>query len=46
MNVLRLKQAAGNLQIEDLENIDQWLRERPTPEEAFAAEEAAAAASE
>ena len=43
MNVLRLKQAAGNLQVQDLEEIDQWLKERPTPEEAFAAEEAAAA---
>ena len=40
MNVLRLKQAAGNLQIEDLEEIDRWLKERPTPEEAFAAEAA------
>jgi outer membrane protein len=44
MNVLRLKQAAGNLQIQDLENIDQWLKERKTPEEKFA-EEAAAASS-
>jgi len=44
MNVLRLKQAAGNLQIQDLENIDQWLKERKTPEEVFA-EEAAAASS-
>jgi outer membrane protein len=44
MNVLRLKQAAGSLQIQDLEEIDQWLKERQTPEEAFA-EEAAAAAS-
>jgi len=44
MNVLRLKQAAGNLQIQDLENIDQWLIERKTPEEVFA-EEAAAASS-
>jgi outer membrane protein len=43
MNVLRLKQAAGSLQIQDLEEIDQWLKERPTPEEAFAAEAAAAA---
>jgi outer membrane protein len=42
MNVLQLKQAAGNLQIQDLEEIDQWLIERPTPEEAFAEEEAAA----
>ncbi len=39
MNVLRLKQAAGNLQIQDLENIDRWLTERPTPEQAIAAEE-------
>ena len=44
MNVLRLKQAAGNLQIQDLEEIDQWLKERKTPEEVFA-EEAAAASS-
>ena len=44
MNVLRLKQAAGNLQIQDLEEIDQWLKERKTPEEVFA-EEAASAAS-
>ena len=46
MNVLRLKQAAGTLQVQDLEEIDQWLKNRPTPEEAFAAEEAAAAAEE
>jgi len=39
LNVLRLKQAAGNLQIQDLENIDRWLTDRPTPEQAFAAEE-------
>lgn len=44
MNVLRLKQAAGNLQIQDLEEIDQWLKERKTPEQVFA-EEAAAASS-
>jgi outer membrane protein len=42
MNALRLKQAAGSLQIQDLEEIDQWLTERPTPEELFAAEAAAA----
>ena len=42
MNVLRLKQAAGTLQIEDLEEIDQWLIERKTPEQVFAEEEAAA----
>ena len=29
MNVLRLKQAAGSLQIQDLEEIDQWLKARP-----------------
>ncbi len=46
MNVLRLKQAAGTLQIQDLEEIDRWLKNRPTPEEAFAAEEAAAAEEE
>lgn len=44
MNVLRLKQAAGNLQIQDLEEIDKWLIERKTPEEVFA-EEAAAGSS-
>jgi outer membrane protein len=41
MNYLRLKQAAGNLQIQDLEAIEQWLVDRPTPEEKFAAEAAA-----
>jgi outer membrane protein len=39
MNVLRLKEAAGSLQIQDLEEIDQWLAARRTPEEAFAEEE-------
>ncbi len=34
MNALTLKQAAGTLQVQDLEQIDQWLRDRPTPEEA------------
>ena len=42
MNVLRLKQAAGNLQVQDLEEIDRWLKERPTPEQTFAAEAAEA----
>lgn len=41
MNVLRLKQAAGNLQIEDLEEIDRWLKDRKTPEQVFAEEAAA-----
>ncbi len=44
MNVLRLKQAAGTLEIQDLEEIDQWLKERKTPEEVFA-EEAAVSSS-
>lgn len=44
LNVLRLKQAAGILQVQDLEEIDNWLKERQTPEEAFA-EEAAATGS-
>jgi len=40
LNALRLKQAAGNLAVQDLERIDQHLRERKTPEQAFAEEEA------
>lgn len=31
MNALRLKQAAGSLQVQDLEQIDQWLKGRPAP---------------
>ncbi len=31
MNALRLKQAAGSLQVQDLEQIDQWLKDRPGP---------------
>jgi len=38
--VATVKQAAGNLQIEDLEEIDKWLKDRPTPEQAFAEETA------
>jgi len=45
LNAMRLKQAAGNLQVQDLEILEQFLEERKTPEEQFA-EEAAAAASE
>ena len=45
LNVLRLKQAAGTLQVQDLEQIDMWLTERKTPEQAFAEEEAAAEGS-
>jgi len=40
LNVLRLKQAAGTLQVQDLEEIDQFLTDRKTPEQAFAEEEA------
>jgi outer membrane protein len=46
LNVLRLKQAAGTLQVQDLEEIDQFLVERKTPEEVFAEEEAAKSASQ
>jgi outer membrane protein len=38
-NVLLLKQAAGTLQIQDLEQIDQWLEDRIPPERAIAEEE-------
>ena len=40
LNALRLKQAAGNLQVQDLEEIDEWLVPRKTPEEIFAEQEA------
>lgn len=39
-NVLLLKQAAGTLQVQDLEEIDRNLVDRRPPEEAIAAEEA------
>jgi len=45
LNVLRLKQAAGSLQIQDLETIDQWLIDRKPPEEVIAEEEAARSGS-
>ena len=41
LNALRLKQAAGNLSVRDLERIDRELVERKTPEQAIAEEEAA-----
>ena len=41
LNALRLKQAGGTLQVQDLEQIDKYLVERRTPEEVFAEEEAA-----
>ena len=40
LNVLRLKQAAGTLQVQDLEEIDQFLIERKPPEQVIAEEEA------
>ncbi|MDJ0907726.1 MAG: TolC family outer membrane protein [Woeseiaceae bacterium] len=46
LNVMRLRQAAGTLQVQDLEALEQFLIDRPTPEEEFAAEEAAEAAAE
>lgn len=39
LNALRLKQAAGNLAVQDLERIDQFLQERKTPEETIREEE-------
>ncbi len=44
LNALRLKQAAGNLEVQDLERIDKWLTERKPPEQAIAEEEAAGTA--
>lgn len=44
LNALQLKQAAGNLAVQDLERIDRWLTERKTPEQAIAEEEASEAA--
>jgi outer membrane protein len=44
LNALRLKQAAGTLEVQDLERIDRWLRERKPPEQAIAEEEATEAA--
>lgn len=41
LNALRLKQAAGNLAVQDLERIDRWLTERKPPEQVIAEEEAA-----
>jgi outer membrane protein len=44
-NVLLLKQAAGSLQVQDLEEIDRWLVDRRRPEDVIA-DEAAKAAGE
>ena len=41
LNAMRLRQAAGSLQVQDLERFDQFLVGRKTPEEQFAEEAAA-----
>ena len=46
LNAMRLRQAAGNLQVQDLERLEQYLVDRKTPEELFAEEAAAAAGSQ
>lgn len=45
LNAMRLRQAAGTLQVQDLEGLDQWLTDRKPPEQVIAEEEAAAAAA-
>ena len=40
LNALSLKQAAGTLQVQDLEEIDKWLTARKPPEQVIAEEEA------
>jgi outer membrane protein len=40
LNVMRLKQAAGTLEVRDLEALDRFLVERQTPEQEFAEEAA------
>ncbi|MEE8427088.1 MAG: TolC family outer membrane protein, partial [Woeseiaceae bacterium] len=42
VNALRLRQAAGNLVVQDVEELDRWLRPRKTPEQQFAEEAVAA----
>ena len=46
LNALRLKQAAGNLAVQDLERIDQYLEKRKSPEQLFAEEAKAEEASD
>jgi outer membrane protein len=45
LNYMRLKQAAGTLQVQDLEVLEQYFEDRKSPEEQFAEEEAAKPAS-
>lgn len=42
LNMMRLKQAAGSLQVQDLERLDQFLEARKPPEDQFAEAEKAA----
>ena len=46
LNAMRLRQAAGSLQVQDLEGLEQYLVDRKSPEELFAEEAAAAAGSQ
>jgi len=46
LNAMRLRQAAGNLQVQDLERLEQFLVDRKSPEELFAEEAAAGARSQ
>ena len=46
LNAMRLRQAAGSLQIQDLERLEQFLVDRKSPEELFAEEAAASAGSQ
>jgi outer membrane protein len=45
LNYMRLKQAAGTLQVQDLEVVEPFFEDRKSPEEQFAEEEAATPAS-
>ena len=42
LNAMRLRQAAGTLQVQDLEGLDRWLADRKPPEQVIAEEQAAA----
>jgi len=42
LNAMRLRQAAGSLQVQDLERLEQYMVDRKSPEEQFADEAAAA----
>ena len=45
LNAMRLRQAAGTLQVQDLEGLDRFLEDRKPPEQVIREEEAAAAAA-